>query len=146
MRLHPRLIGRRRVGGGQKTVTPRIIFQPPKMFGLMRNFHRWASGRLRREITIIVIGLDNAGKSTLLATIAGGMCICRSRLVSLRVMQHPLSTRIKTDANAIIVPTIGQSRPITIKRDRSTVKFFDMGGGRTFRDVWSQYYESVRAS
>ena len=40
------------------------------MIGLMKNFYKYTKSRLRRDITVVVIGLDNAGKSTLLSTIA----------------------------------------------------------------------------
>eukprot|EP00062_Callorhinchus_milii_P003197 gi/632940244/ref/XP_007885214.1/ PREDICTED: ADP-ribosylation factor-like protein 13B isoform X2 [Callorhinchus milii] len=86
------------------------------MFSLMANCCTWV--RLWREpvrkVTIVLVGLDNAGKT---ATVKG----------------------IQGDPQEDIAPTVGFSK-IDIKRDRFEVTIFDLGGGKRIRGIWKNYY------
>lgn len=42
------------------------------MFGLMRNFYKWCKTRKEKVVTAALLGIDNAGKSTVLACMKGG--------------------------------------------------------------------------
>jgi hypothetical protein len=44
------------------------------MFGLLRNLYKWYKSRSEKIVKFALIGVDNAGKSTLLARLKGGMC------------------------------------------------------------------------
>ena len=75
-----------------------------------------ASGAVKKtkKITIGVFGLDNAGKTAMLAAMAG---------------EPDASTR----------PTIGFT-PTFFSLDTFDVCVFDLGGGKNFRGVWPHYY------
>ncbi len=71
-----------------------------------------------RAVTLLVIGLDDSGKSTLLANLNG-------------------------ESSEGITPTVGFSST-TMDIGRCTVTFYDLGGGVKIRDIWKNYYAKVR--
>ena len=88
------------------------------MFTLTYNFYKWLKQRREKSVTIILLGLDNAGKSTLL-------CGLKSELP-------------KGD----VTPTIGFT-PTKLVSGKYTIQYFDVGGARNFRNVWKNYYAEV---
>ncbi|CAH8657409.1 unnamed protein product [Heterobilharzia americana] len=71
----------------------------------------------KTEIFLVILGLDNAGKTT--------------------------TTRsIKGVSNDLIAPTIGFDR-IEFAIDRFNINLYDLGGGRTIRDIWETYFAEV---
>jgi ADP-ribosylation factor-like protein 13B len=71
-----------------------------------------------RSMNILLLGMDNAGKSTLLATLQG-------------------------DKSPNVMATTG-FRPVTMQMDGGMkVKFYDLGGGQKIRNIWSNYYHDV---
>ena len=72
----------------------------------------------KRDLTFLVIGLDNSGKTTLTRTIAG-------------------------DVDPFIVPTVGFSAPVHKALGGFNVTFYDLGGGARIRGVWPQYFADV---
>ncbi|XP_078415915.1 ADP-ribosylation factor-like protein 13B isoform X1 [Cetorhinus maximus] len=86
------------------------------MFSLMANCCTWLK-RWRepvRKVTLVMVGLDNAGKT---ATVKG----------------------IQGESLEDIAPTVGFSR-IDLKQDKFEVTIFDLGGGKRIRDIWKNYY------
>ncbi|KRX60606.1 ADP-ribosylation factor-like protein 13B [Trichinella sp. T9] len=71
----------------------------------------------KRKITVAVLGLDNAGKTSLLK--------CLSR-----------------ESNGISMPTIGFSKCV-IQMRNYTVTFYDLGGSSGIRDIWKNYYAEI---
>ncbi|KRZ84968.1 ADP-ribosylation factor-like protein 13B [Trichinella sp. T8] len=71
----------------------------------------------KRKITVAVLGLDNAGKTSLLK--------CLSR-----------------ESNGISMPTIGFSKCV-IQMRNYTVTFYDIGGSSGIRDIWKNYYAEI---
>ncbi len=71
----------------------------------------------RREVTLLLVGLDSAGKSTLLANLNG-------------------------ESMDDVTPTVGFSST-TLDVGRCTVTFYDLGGGAKIRDIWKNYYAKV---
>lgn len=69
------------------------------------------------KITLVVFGLDNAGKSTFISALSG-----------------KLDTETK--------PTVGFS-PTRLAGDEFDVLVYDLGGGSRFRGIWPQYYADV---
>lgn len=67
---------------------------------------------------MLVIGLDNSGKTTLCASIKG-------------------------DLDPITVPTVGFSTPIRKTLFQHDVVFYDLGGGARIRGVWPSYFADV---
>jgi Arf/Sar family protein len=74
----------------------------------------------RQTMQIAVFGINNAGKSTIV-----------------NMLQGKLDPKMK--------PTVGfRPIPMSIGEDM-LVKFYDLGGGKRIRDIWSQYYHDVHA-
>ncbi|KAM6161556.1 ADP-ribosylation factor-like protein 13B isoform 1-T1 [Erethizon dorsatum] len=86
------------------------------MFGLMANccswFKRWREPV--RKVTLVMVGLDNAGKT---ATAKG----------------------IKGEYPEDVAPTVGFSK-IDLKQGKFEVTIFDLGGGKRIRGIWKNYY------
>ncbi len=68
----------------------------------------------------MLIGLDNAGKTTILSALQG-----------------------QRDNN--ITATVGFNRE-TVKHERYNITYFDLGGGKTIRKIWRKYYASIHAA
>ena len=88
------------------------------MFTLAGNLLRWYKKRKEKNMTILLLGLDNAGKSTLLFG-------------------------LKDQLPDVVTPTIG-FRPSKIVKGKYTIEWFDVGGAKNFRRVWQSYYSEVR--
>lgn len=89
------------------------------MCGLMANCFAWIKRRKgpARSITLVIIGLDDAGKTTMVASLQG---------------EPPEG----------ITPTIGfANAELSISDFKVTV--YDLGGGVRIRDVWRKYYSEV---
>ncbi|KAM9278066.1 ADP-ribosylation factor-like protein 13B isoform 3-T4 [Cariama cristata] len=86
------------------------------MFSLMANccscLKQWQEPV--RKVTLIMVGLDNAGKT---ATVRG----------------------IQGESPEDVAPTVGFSK-IDLKQGRFEVTIFDLGGGKQIRDIWRNYY------
>jgi GTPase SAR1 family protein len=86
---------------------------------LMDMLKSWAQtlGLLNRELTLVLIGLDNAGKTTLLRLLSGGI-----------VQSFPPTTQPNMDH-----ATVG----------RSDLKLYDLGGHPQARGLWKDYAASL---
>lgn len=73
--------------------------------------------RNNKEVYLVILGLDNAGKTTTTRSIKG----------------------VSSD---LVAPTIGFDR-IEFAIDRFNVNLYDLGGGRTIRDIWQTYFAEV---
>jgi len=87
------------------------------MFTLTGNLMRWMKKKKEKNLTILLLGLDNAGKSTLLFG-------------------------LKDQLPDTVTPTIG-FRPSTVVKGKYTIQWFDVGGAKNFRRVWQSYYSEV---
>ncbi|GMH67440.1 hypothetical protein TrRE_jg9970 [Triparma retinervis] len=67
-----------------------------------------------KKMVILMLGLDGAGKSTMLAAVQG-------------------------DPEPKCKPTVGFV-PNTLRLENSQVQFYDLGGGDNIRDIWDSYY------
>ncbi|KAL6115225.1 arl13b [Pungitius sinensis] len=86
------------------------------MFSLMANCCNWLK-RWRepaRKVTLVMVGLDNAGKT---ATVRG----------------------IQGDDPQDVAPTVGFSK-VDLKQGKFEVTIFDLGGGKRIRGIWKNYY------
>ncbi|CAM4421561.1 unnamed protein product [Eretmochelys imbricata] len=86
------------------------------MFSLMANCCNWLKGWQEpvRKVTLVMVGLDNAGKT---ATVKG----------------------IQGESPEDVAPTVGFSK-IDLKQGRFEVTIFDLGGGKRIRGIWKNYY------
>ncbi|XP_073087897.1 ADP-ribosylation factor-like protein 13B isoform X2 [Manis javanica] len=86
------------------------------MFSLMDNccswFKRWREPV--RKVTLVMVGLDNAGKT---ATAKG----------------------IQGECPEDVAPTVGFSK-IYLRQGKFEVTIFDLGGGKRIRGIWKNYY------
>lgn len=71
----------------------------------------------RRHIILILIGLDNAGKTKTVNNLAG-------------------------ESDGKVLPTVGFKAVNLLHRD-TPVTIYDLGGGPQFRQIWPQYYSEV---
>ncbi|XP_035985392.1 ADP-ribosylation factor-like protein 13B isoform X2 [Fundulus heteroclitus] len=70
--------------------------------------------RCQRKVTLVMVGLDNAGKTAAVRGIQG---------------ENPQD----------VAPTVGFSK-VDLKQGRFEVTIFDLGGGKRIRDIWKNYY------
>lgn len=87
------------------------------MFGLLRNLYVYLRNRAERHLVLVLTGLDNAGKTTLLAAIRG---------------EVPGNTQ----------PTWGFSTE-KYETDNYKIDLYDLGGGKNIRKIWGRYYAEV---
>ncbi|XP_029434841.1 ADP-ribosylation factor-like protein 13B isoform X3 [Rhinatrema bivittatum] len=86
------------------------------MFSLMANCCDWLKQWRQpiRKVTLVMVGLDNAGKT---ATVRG----------------------IQGESPEDVAPTVGFSKA-DLKHGRFEVTIFDLGGGKRIRGIWKNYY------
>jgi small GTP-binding protein len=71
-----------------------------------------------KNIQLVVVGLGGSGKSSIL-----------------NMVQGKLESKVR--------PTVG-FRPLSMMLSEDTkVRFYDLGGGKKIRDIWTQYYHDV---
>ncbi|OAD54632.1 ADP-ribosylation factor-like protein 13B [Eufriesea mexicana] len=72
---------------------------------------------LRRIIILLIVGLDNAGKTSVLNCISG-------------------------DSDKTTLPTMG-FHTISLKYKSYTIKIYDVGGSSQIRSLWPKYYNGI---
>jgi len=109
-----------------------IIIQ---MFHLARNIIRNCREKHEKRITLILLGLDNAGKTTLLHHIKGGsLCFFPSWSIFVALCEVPATDTL---------PSCGFTPSQTVTWDRYSLVIYDLGGGRNFRGIWKSYFGEV---
>ncbi|KIR52288.1 arf/Sar family protein [Cryptococcus gattii Ru294] len=94
------------------------------MYHLIKGLHDYLTRK--DEYSVVIIGLDNAGKTTLLEKI--------------KTMYNPTPGM----APDKIGPTIGQNIG-KISLPSTTLHFYDLGGQRDIRSIWEKYYDECHA-
>ncbi|OWZ64359.1 hypothetical protein AYX15_03837 [Cryptococcus neoformans] len=94
------------------------------MYHLIKGLHDYLTRK--DEYSVVIIGLDNAGKTTLLERI--------------KTMYNPTPGM----APDKIGPTIGQNIG-KISLPSTTLLFYDLGGQRDIRSIWEKYYDECHA-
>ncbi|KAM6945715.1 ADP-ribosylation factor-like protein 13B [Aplochiton taeniatus] len=86
------------------------------MFSLMANCCNWLKRwhEPARKVTLVMVGLDNAGKT---ATVRG----------------------IQGESPEDVAPTVGFSK-VDLRQGKFEVTIFDLGGGKRIRGIWKNYY------
>eukprot|EP00741_Cyanophora_paradoxa_P017390 tig00020964_g16799.t1 len=90
------------------------------MYGLAKNFYNWIKKKRERRINIILIGLDGAGKTTILKALKGEIA-------------------------QFVAPTVGFNTE-EVRNGNYVVKIFDVGGGPRIRSIWNSYYAEVHGA
>ena len=88
-----------------------------------------ALGLLKREAAILVVGLDNSGKSTILRV-----------LTTTTTARH----RGAVGGDLDVVPTVGFAQE-TFVAGKLKFTAFDMSGASNYRALWEVYLKSVQA-
>lgn len=77
-----------------------------------------AQPAVERSVQLVVVGMGGAGKSSIL-----------------NLIQGKFESKVR--------PTVG-FRPVSMMLSEETkVRFYDLGGGKKIRDIWTQYYHDV---
>ncbi|BEI98994.1 hypothetical protein CcaverHIS631_0400370 [Cutaneotrichosporon cavernicola] len=94
------------------------------MYHLFKGLHTYLTRK--DEYSVVIIGLDNAGKTTMLEQI--------------KTLYNP-TPGMPPDK---IGPTVGQNIG-KISLPSTTMHFFDLGGQRDIRSIWPRYYDECHA-
>ncbi|KAI1835449.1 hypothetical protein DTO027I6_2830 [Penicillium roqueforti] len=98
------------------------------MYHLAKSLYLAATSK--EEYSVILLGLDNAGKTTLLSQI--------------KALYQPRSDGAPVPNPGKTVPTVGQN-VATIALPDMNLKIWDVGGQISMRGLWQSYYTSCHA-
>lgn len=104
------------------------------MYHLFRSLYLHATSK--EEYSILLLGLDNAGKTTLLTQIRA---LYQTSDSSVKPGDAPPSSTAGDT-----VPTVGQN-VVVLDLPEMYIKIWDVGGQMTLRRLWSSYYASCHA-
>lgn len=91
-----------------------------------------------RDVNLLLVGIDNAGKSTTVASIQKGEL--RQDLRHSHVSH--VDFLFTVDATDSMTPTIGFASS-SFRLHRCNVTLYDLGGGSRIRGIWKNYYAEV---
>lgn len=107
-----------------------IVQKPEKLYdfiieiikSLLHPIETFDRGNVKesRKISILVIGLDGSGKSTMISSLSG-------------------------NKNPRCKKTLG-FRPIDLRYGENIISLFDIGGGPEIRGIWKNYYHDVHGA
>ncbi|PGH21431.1 hypothetical protein AJ80_03222 [Polytolypa hystricis UAMH7299] len=100
------------------------------MYHLAKSLYLYATSK--EEYSVLLLGLDNAGKTTLL-----------NQIKALFLHNHD-GTSSPQPSSGKTVPTVGQN-VATISLPDMYVKIWDVGGQISMRGLWQSYYSSCHA-
>lgn len=92
------------------------------MFHLVKGIYR--NWQLKEQYSILLLGLDNAGKTTFLETLKK----------EYNLQSKPLDR---------ILPTVGQNIGFIPIDDSCILKIWDVGGQESLRSMWKEYYSQA---
>lgn len=98
------------------------------MYHLAKSLYTYATSK--EEYSVLLLGLDNAGKTTLLSQI--------------KALYQPRPDGTPAPNPGKTVPTVGQN-VATISLSDMNLKIWDVGGQISMRGLWQSYYASCHA-
>ncbi|PYH83076.1 ADP-ribosylation factor family protein [Aspergillus uvarum CBS 121591] len=104
------------------------------MYHLAKSLYMYATSK--EEYSVLLLGLDNAGKTTLLSQIKA--------LYQPPRADGSLPTSLLPASIGKTVPTVGQN-VATISLPDMYLKIWDVGGQISMRNLWQSYYTSCHA-
>ena len=109
------------------------------MYHLARSLYmHWMS---KPEYSIILLGLDNAGKTTLMSQIKA---LFNTTSASIDPSLGATGDLAPSQTAGNTVPTVGQN-VTTIDLPDMYIKIWDVGGQMSLRRIWTSYYKSAHA-
>ncbi|KIV82528.1 hypothetical protein PV11_04630 [Exophiala sideris] len=105
------------------------------MYHLIRSLYLYATSK--PEYSIILLGLDNAGKTTLLSQI-------KALFNTTADPAGQTGDAAPSETAGNTVPTVGQN-VATIDLPDMYLKIWDVGGQMSLRRLWTSYYKSAHA-
>ena len=113
------------------------------MYHLIKSIHLHLTAK--PEYSILVLGLDNAGKTTLLNQIKNIYGASLPPSTTTNNALSSLSTSAPpTKSPGDTVPTVGQNLTL-LSLPTLYLKLWDVGGQQSLRQLWSSYYSSCHA-
>ena len=109
------------------------------MYHLFRSLYLHATSK--EEYSILLLGLDNAGKTTLMTQIRA---IYNTTSSSQDAGAGTTGDAPASTTAGETVPTVGQN-VCTIDLPNMYIKIWDVGGQMTLRRLWTSYYKSCHA-
>jgi len=109
------------------------------MYHLFRSLYLHATSK--EEYSILLLGLDNAGKTTLMTQIRA---LYNTTSSSLDPIAGATGDAPISNTAGETVPTVGQN-VCTIDLPNMYVKIWDVGGQMSLRRLWTSYYKSCHA-
>ncbi|KAK5051531.1 hypothetical protein LTR84_003183 [Exophiala bonariae] len=106
------------------------------MYHLARSLYLYATSK--PEYSIILLGLDNAGKTTLLTQIKALFNTAADPAAG------PTGDAAPSETAGNTVPTVGQN-VATLDLPDMYLKIWDVGGQMSLRRLWTSYYKSAHA-
>lgn len=97
-----------------------------------------ALGLKKREAKILVVGLDNSGKSTLINHL-------KPKKACILQLLRPNLPHDLQSASYEVVPTVGFTVE-TFSKNKLQFTAFDMSGQGRYRSLWESYYSGVDVS
>ncbi|OQD68364.1 hypothetical protein PENDEC_c036G01763 [Penicillium decumbens] len=98
------------------------------MYHLAKSLYTYATSK--EEYSVLLLGLDNAGKTTLLSQI--------------KALYQPRPDGAPAPNPGKTVPTVGQN-VATVSLHDMNLKIWDVGGQISMRGLWQSYYSSCHA-
>merc|ERR1711988_1728207 len=93
----------------------------PAMFSIGHNLYSLCMKQSELKYTVVVLGVDHAGKTTLINSLKGELSDPESGTA-----------------------TFGRNNSL-IKRGNTTINFIDIGGGKNMRNYWKDVFPEVHA-
>lgn len=114
------------------------------MFGLMNNAYKSVRKRREKRMTVVLLGCDNAGKTTLLHTLKSASQAQQSRSRAGLRGRNAAVAAAADEPPFVPRPTIGfDEQAIVVSGYACAV--YDLGGSKGGRTLWPSYLDEVHA-
>ena len=106
------------------------------MFGLLHNLYKYIKKKNERKLTLVLIGLDGAGKTTAINTIRG-------ELDKEVTPTFGFQAQMTDEGKYKVSLTSFMSYYLLTRLILSQLEVFDLGGSKNIRRIWKTYLPEV---